>query len=470
MVTQTSFIAEPGPENPARPRTRELAMSAAWHGGLTRSLTTVSGQSVEVVFGGNWSHGFGPDFANAMLSFDSAGLRTGDVEIHVSSSDWVRHGHHLDARYNGVILHVVARVDGPDIRREDGALVHTVVLDIPDAALFAIDQELPEIWATLGHSVCAEDLAHREPARMRTAILRLGDQRLGERVTRFEGELTVDPFPVVLLRSLFDAFGYSQNREPMRTLFELLRETTTFRAFGDASGGPNPNLVAAMLLGTAGFLPLAPADADVAHLSAEQVASIEHEWTTVSARLESTAIPATTWTMARTRPANHPIGRLMQLSRLLGATHGDPAPALLECVRHGEDLPHRLRELTQGSDASGLGSGRAVAIAASVVLPVVLAYAHHVDDPELEDAVSSAWSSLPRSEWSRPARRGLEQAVGDAPIGPLGERAIQGLLHLDRTLCTPRRCFECPVAMEVIRDRQRLRVTDPAPIQSMPPT
>jgi len=470
MAMQTSFIAEPGPENAARPRTRELAMSAAWHGGLTRSLTTTAGQPVAVVFGGHWSHGFGPDFGDAMLSFDDSGLRTGDVEIHVNSSDWVRHGHHLDARYNGVILHIVARVDGSEARREDGGIVPTVILDIPNAALFAIDQELPEIWATLGHSVCAEDLAHREPARLRSAILRLGDQRFTERVSRFEGALTVDPLPVVLLRGLFDAFGYSQNREPMRILFERLHDSPLALAVDRGIGSRNLDTVAARLLGTAGFLPMAPADAHVANLSADRVARVEQEWTIHNARTPAVPISATAWTLARTRPANHPVVRLLQLARLLDVTHGDPAPKLLDCVRQGENLPDRLRSLTEGLDAPGLGSGRAVAITASVVLPVFMACAHHIDDPELEDGVAGAWSSLPRSEWSRPARRGLEQAVGKAPIGPFGERAIQGLLHLDRTLCTPRRCFECPVAMEVIRDRQRQRVTEPAPIQSILPT
>jgi hypothetical protein len=118
----------------------------------------------------------------------------------------------------------------------------------------------------------------------------------------------------------------------------------------------------------------------------------------------------------------------------------------------------------------GIGDGRAVSIIASVVLPLAMAYAHHTDDIELEEAISRVWSALPRSEWSRPSKRALEQAVGEAPLGRLGERAIQGLLHLDRTLCTPRRCFECPIAAEVIRDRQRRRHESPAVIQSMLPT
>lgn len=455
-------IAESSPEYGSRPRLRELAMSAAWHGGLTRSAVTTGGQRVNVVFGGNWSHGFGPDFAGAMLDFADEGLRTGDIEIHLGSSDWVRHGHHVDPRYNSVILHVVARSDGPDARREDGTVIPTVILDIPDAALFAIDQELPEIWSMLGHSVCAEDVARREPARLRAAILGLGDRRFSERVARFEGELTVEPMSSVLLRGLFDAFGYSQNREPMRALFELFVDS-----LHPGAESWTPHAVAGALLGVAGFLPLAPGDAHFAGLSSEDVSLIERSWSRNPGR---TTLVATAWTQARSRPANHPALRLMQLARLLAATHGQPARWLLQCIRDGENVADHLRDLTAGSTGAGLGAGRATAIAASVVLPVAMAYARHLADPELEDAVSRAWAALPRSEWSRPARRGLDQAVGDARIGALGERAIQGLIHLDRTLCASRRCFECPVAAEVIRDRQRQRVVEPTAIQSILPT
>ena len=57
-------------ESPSLTRTRELAMSAAWHGGLLRSLHTTGGTKVTIVYRGSWSHGYGPDFAGAMLEID----------------------------------------------------------------------------------------------------------------------------------------------------------------------------------------------------------------------------------------------------------------------------------------------------------------------------------------------------------------------------------------------------------------
>jgi hypothetical protein len=349
-------------------------------------------------------------------------------------------------------------------------LVPTVVLDVPDADLFAIDQELPDIWSTLGHSVCAEDLAHREPNRLRAAILRLGDRRFSERVTSFEGDLAVLGLPVVLVRGLFESFGYSQNREPMRMLAERLNDSGAWTRLAGSPAEVAQTRAHALLFGIAGFLPMSPADAQVALLDHAQITAIESEWRKMAPDLGSVCLPPTMWTRARTRPANHPMARLRQLANLLVNTRADPTGALFDCIRSGANTALRLRELTEAAESPGLGMARATAIAASVVLPVAMAYAHHTADMELEDTVSRAWASLPRSEWSRPARRALEQAVGGTEIGTINERAVQGLLYLDRSLCTPRRCFECPIAAEVIRDRQRQQSGGPAVIQSILPT
>jgi hypothetical protein len=93
------------------------------------------------------------------------------------------------------------------------------------------------------------------------------------------------------------------------------------------------------------------------------------------------------------------------------------------------------------------------AIVASVILPFALAHAAQEGDADLEDAARRAWTSLRHVEWTRPGKRALRQVTGGPSIRSLGERGHQGLLQLDRRLCTPRRCYECPIAAEVIRDR-----------------
>lgn len=455
MLDSAPNVAESGSRQPAR-HPRELAMSAAWHGALARELRTVDGRRVNVIFHGHWSHGFGPDFSDAMIETEAEGLLSGAVEIHGRSSEWSTHGHHLDPRYNTVILHVVSRIDTAETRRADGKIVPVVTLGIPDDVLFSIDSRLPEIWTELGGEVCAADIASREPARLRAAIWRLGDQRLDNRVRQFEGELSLAPAADIALRGILDAFGYSENRAAMGALAErLIRAHVRERWTADATNPLRSTRRAAMMLGSAGFLPMSPADAHFSGLSPRQLRDIEGAWFAMMTATGESPVPATAWTRARTRPANHPVARLMCASALLDRTDADPFSILLEHVRSRGDIPEAIRDLSNAPDRPALGQARAVGIAANVILPLALAFARHAADPELEDAASDAWARLPAAEWSRPARRARYQAVGDSRLHRLGERGIQGLIHLDRHLCTPRRCYECPIAAEVIRDRQR---------------
>ncbi len=81
----------------------KIALSAAWQAGrFAAPLRTIDGRTVEVVHRGTWSHGFGPDFRDALLLFDGRELRSGSVEIHLHTSAWADHGHHLDPRYDDV--------------------------------------------------------------------------------------------------------------------------------------------------------------------------------------------------------------------------------------------------------------------------------------------------------------------------------------------------------------------------------
>lgn len=52
----------------------------------------------------------GPDFFNGTVSIE--GIKwSGNIELHIKSSDWYAHKHHLDDAYNNVVLHVVYEHD-----------------------------------------------------------------------------------------------------------------------------------------------------------------------------------------------------------------------------------------------------------------------------------------------------------------------------------------------------------------------
>ena len=74
---------------------------------LSRSgLVTEGGEPVKVIYPGRLNDDRGADFCDAVIA-TSRGLIRGDIELHVKSSSWRVHQHHLDPAYNRVILHVV---------------------------------------------------------------------------------------------------------------------------------------------------------------------------------------------------------------------------------------------------------------------------------------------------------------------------------------------------------------------------
>jgi hypothetical protein len=444
------ILAERDTRLPAK-RPRELALSAAWHGGLTRSLVDTEGRAIDVVFPGHWSHGLGPDFSDAMLEIPGQGLVTGSIELHHDASDWTAHGHDRDDRYNDVVLHVVSRLDMSPTRRADGSIVPAAVLTVPDEMLFRIDARLPGIWSELGGDVCAAELSASEPASVVGELHRLGNARLHDRITRIEGELAVESARNVLTTLLFDALGYTENREPMTLLANRLNQIDWSRRLGLVPVSDRAAYCQAVVFGIGGYLPLSPGDANLARIDPRDVTGIERRWFDLAVQLGVDSISATEWVRARTRPANHPIARLAIASRLLVALHNDPIGDVIRAVRGSVDLVSWVKACSVGDGAAVLGESRARAIAANVLLPFAIAVARGAGDDHLEDIASTAWQNLGASEWSRPAKRALQQVAGPTGLRNLGERGHQGLLKLDRDFCTPRRCFECPIAANVVR-------------------
>ena len=71
-----------------------------------KNLITVRGSKLQILNFGQHNKYSGPDFLNSKIEINGQ-LWAGNVEIHLNSSDWYAHGHHLDPAYQNVILHVV---------------------------------------------------------------------------------------------------------------------------------------------------------------------------------------------------------------------------------------------------------------------------------------------------------------------------------------------------------------------------
>jgi len=112
-----------------------------------------------------------------------------------------------------------------------------------------------------------------------------------------------------------------------------------------------------------------------------------------------------------------------------------------------------IRDLSSTRTGVAIGADRAIGIATNAVIPFAFALAESNGDQALGEAAAALWERLGPAEANEVTRRALQQVTGDARLTGLGARGQQGLIHLDRMLCDPRRCFECPIAIAVVTDR-----------------
>jgi hypothetical protein len=428
----------------------EITVSRAWHDGrFGDRFVTTDGREVRIIHRGTWSHGTGPDFRDAMVEFDGQTFATGSIEIHLRSSGWTLHHHHVDPAYNDVILHLVLQRDSMPARRLDGGVVPVVELD--RSVLGEIEPRSTADWSRFGGAVCAEALTRKDPRSVHEILWNLGDRRLAAKSARFEARLTDSPPSEVLYQELWDGLGYSANRLPMRMLAERLSLVSLEAALAFVSVSTRLQLAQALLFGVAGFIPFAPADQSMANLSVTEAAEIERLWREYGAPWLDLTLPPTAWTRAGVRPANHPVRRLVT-GALLAAAPAGLVSSVLEPFRSNLDPVEHLQRLSSVHGVSTLGTERAIGLIGNVAIPFALALAEHTQDLDLSAAASGAWERLASAESNVITRRAQRQVAGRARLTAIGFRGQQGLIHLDQTLCSPRRCYECPIAERVMAD------------------
>lgn len=156
----------------------------------------------------------GPDFKFGTIKFDDF-LMHGHIEMHVKSSDWYRHKHHLDENYNSVILHVVYEYDMDVI--QNGYSIPTLELKkIIDYEHFKkyTQQKLKTIVFP-----CAHQLQKLDPVYFNTMKIKSVTEKLQSKVDSLK-LISVESTADVLYNLIGLAFGTSNNKRPFSILLK----------------------------------------------------------------------------------------------------------------------------------------------------------------------------------------------------------------------------------------------------------
>lgn len=406
------------------------------------NLRTTEGLVVEILDFGQWNTNAGPDFLMARVVI--GGMEwAGNIEMHLVSSAWTRHGHTHDPSYESVILHVVMEEDIPAYAGER-RIPCVELRDRIDGSLLGRYQRL---LATASWVPCAGHL-HAVPALTKQIWLdRMLVERLESRISLIDAVLdeTRNNWEEVFYRNLASAYGFKINAAPFSRIARLLPLRYIYQHQDSLMQ------IEAMLYGTAGMLNRIFVD--------DYPVALQKEYLHLSAKYNLQAIDAHAWNWGRLRPANFPTIRISQFAGLLCDFQG-----LFRAVLESSDV-NTLRALFMTSvslywtthidfDKTTRASQRKIGqdsidrILINTIVPFLFCYGRRHGDDRYTDHALDSVAALPSEinvitrHWEKLDM--LHQHAGHS----------QALMHLKKTYCDQRHCVACAIGNSILTPTQ----------------
>jgi len=421
-------------------------------------LTAEDNTPIKIIYPGRINDDQGADFRDVVMAANK-GLVIGDIEVHVKSSDWQAHRHHLNPQYNRVILHVVMKHDRKTATHlENGRSVPILVLDK------YTEGPIPPVYTRIASntpcSCCRNSLT---PDIVAEFLDSAGRERFLTKAAKFEASIAQVGAGQSLYQGLMGALGYYKNRLPFQELahrlpFQLLESM----ASGAISDEEYLARQQALMLGTAGLLPSQRHNWHRDELDDGWADRLEKLWTPFH---PIEVMPPNSWYLFRVRPSNSPVRRLIAMSYL--ALRYREKGILEEVLNIVRETPlnkgHRGLEAALVINTNGywashfdfgssnmmkkpslLGSGRAADIVVNVLLPFTSAWGRLSSQPELAGKAFTLYHNYPKLSANTVEQHMRRQVGLNGSLVNSAQRQ-QGLIHIYNTLCTQGKCGCCPL-------------------------
>ena len=408
---------------------------------VAQNLATTAGELLQVLQVGQPNKHAGPDFFNAKIIV--AGTTwSGNVEIHVRSSEWNGHGHEQDQAYNNVILHVVLENDLP-VKRADGSFMPTLELkSIFHQHILENYNGLVEVrrpfpcYAQMG----SVDQLVMQGAFSRALVERMEfkSREVQDKLTHHKGDWEAT-FNFFLARS----FGFKVNSLP----FELLATSFDMQLYSKYRDAPLQT--EALIFGQAGFLNRPFSD--------PYPEQLRREYLFLKQKLNLQPIEQSLWKFLRMRPTGFPTVRIAQFAALMNRSEH-----LFSKVLHGGDLDYMKSIFSQlpihsywhghyhfekqaPAFVPQLGMASIESIIINAVCLIMFSYGRIMDQ---EKYMNKALHFL---EQLAPENNHILRQYKTAGVKIESAFASQAILQLNRNYCSKMRCLQCGIGVSILK-------------------
>ncbi len=469
---------------------------------LDKNLISAEGHSIEIIDPGVRNNSeAGPDYHHARIRIGNITF-SGDIEIDMFHSDWKSHGHHLNQRYNKVILHAVLSNDSsyPFVITSSGRKVPT--LEMQKFLTSTIKENLPDDLNKIKHEdeikmPCRElnsqvskseklefikDLGllrfkkkcEKNIERLKELIL-LDKLQIKEPVVYHDFHKQISEFeyhkndfkPLIfwnqlLYEQMFEALGFSKNKDIM----SKLSKTAEIKFFENI-GNVNSEKIEAALLSIGGLMPEVNEIPD--EETSEYIRKCVDSWSSEKSKYDSKYFNKTDWHFFKLRPQNFPTVRLAAgariLEKIICKNYFNQLLNIFKVDNQPQKIITQLRnELVIKADGYWqshfnfnkpsktnlnyfVGIGRADEIIINIILPIYSVYFEIHDEKKLSQKVLNLYMNYYQKEGNH-----LVDQVNEV-LGFKNEKFksifYQGMIDLFRSYCVKQKCLQCEIGKKV---------------------
>ncbi len=417
----------------------EIVLHYIWQSGLWKEFpqNTTDGQVIEILSTGRHNTDAGPDFTNVHLRIGGQEW-FGNVEMHLASSDWYKHRHHLDKAYDSVVLHVVRNAD-KRVYNSAGEAIYQCELRYPDNQDY-----LTGLIRAAQHMDSAESVVEcgkrllQDPALLtdgwRKALLKKRLDCKQQSVKRLL-DITHNSWEHAFYITLAHNFGFHTNGIP----FETMAIQTPLACLQKHRNSLFQ--LTAILLGQSGLL-----TPDTAQSDEEQ--RLLREYLFLQKKFSLTPIDGYLWKKARMRPQTFPEVRIRQFAQLLHQSE-----FLFSKLMEEQDLEQLVSLFALQPPAQdttrhitlppAIGRSSVDVLLINTVVPYKYAHALARNDTRAAGYALSLMERIaPENNNIVRQWRILGQQVQSAAD-------TQALIHLYQNYCQSSRCMNCEVGYRI---------------------
>lgn len=403
-------------------------------------LYTTTGRKITILSPGYCNTDSGPDFKEGKIKIDNT-IWVGPIELHLKSSDWLKHKHQDNPNFKNIILHVVFE---NDLEESPGNFPTLVLKDHLNQSVIDRYQQL----ITLPQNIPCYAQLNRVPAlHLQLWFNRLLAERWEFKLKEWQDLWcrSGNDWRTLFYYRLAANFGFHANREAFLSLAQslpLLILTKHHKSLLQTE---------ALLFGQSGLLTAVTKPDDY-------TAELEKEYHFLRKKYTLSPILAYQWKFMRMRPANFPTIRIAQFAMLLHKSlclfskmmeikNADELMAILNLTAGIYwDNHYRFGAIAEDKTVKRLGKKSVQNIIINTIAPMQFLYAKLQGKDLLQE------NSLNLLQSVAPEDNNIIREWRSNGLEPKDAAASQALIQLFSFYCSGKNCLNCAIGNFLVRN------------------